>query len=70
MTSYLTSMTTGEELARPGEQAEEGSGLVVVGVNNFDSETFSFPSAAKMDPSYAVVTDADGGIIRYSILRS
>jgi len=70
MITYLTTMPTGEELVLSEERAKEDSGLVVVGVNNFDSETFSFPLGTKMDASYAVVTDAEGGVIRFSILRS
>jgi hypothetical protein len=70
MVTYLTTMDAGEDFVVCEERTKENPGLVVVGVNNFDSETFVFPSAAKMDPSYAIVTDAEGGVIRFSILRS
>ena len=70
MITYLTTMPTREDCVVSEERAKDNSGLVVVGANNFDSETFSFPSSAKMDASYAVITNAEGSVIRFSILQS
>jgi hypothetical protein len=66
MITYLTTATPHAAAGR----TEDDSGLVVVGVNNFDSETFSFPSNEKASAPYAVVTDEQGSVIRFSILQS
>jgi len=70
MTNYLTTTRTREAIVASAGRAEDDSGLVVVGVNNFDSDTFSFPLNEKTSAPYAVVTDAQGCVIRFSILRS
>jgi hypothetical protein len=48
----------------------EDSGLVVVSVNNFDSETFSFPTHDDASLPYATLTDSERRVIHFSILRS
>ncbi len=70
MITYLTTMPTQENIVASAGPPEDDSGLVVVGVNNFDSDTFSFPSNEKASAPYAVVTDAQGCVIRFSILQS
>jgi hypothetical protein len=70
MTNYLTTMPTREgSVVVAGTRAEEDSGLVVVGVNNFDGDTFLFPAAKKLAAPYAVITDMHGSVIRFSILQ-
>ena len=70
MINYLTTMPTRKDIVPSAGRARDDSGLVVVGVNNFDSDTFSFPSNEKTSAPYAVVTDAQGCVIRFSILQS
>jgi hypothetical protein len=70
MITYLTTMPIREDIVTSEGQSEDDSGLIVVGVNNFDSDTFSFPSNEKSSAPYAVVTDAQGSVIRFSILQS
>ena len=70
MITYLTTMPIREDIVTSAGQSEDDSGLIVVGVNNFDSDTFSFPSNEKSSAPYAVVTDAQGSVIRFSILQS
>ena len=70
MNTYLTTLPTREAIIVSAGRPEDDSGLVVVGVNNFDSDTFSFPSNDKTSAPYAVVTDAQGCVIRFSILQS
>ncbi len=71
MITYLTTMPAqSPEAIMSAGRAEDDSGLVVVGVNNFDSDTFAFPLNDKTSAPYAVVTDVQGCVIRFSILQS
>jgi hypothetical protein len=70
MTNYMTTMPKREgSVVVSGARAEEDSGLVVVGVNNFDGDTFLFPTPKKLASPYAVITDTHGSVIRFSILQ-
>jgi hypothetical protein len=71
MLTYLTTMSAAiDTVVVSAGRKEDDSGLVVVGANNFDSETFFFPLSEKASAPYAVITDAQGCVIRFSILRS
>jgi hypothetical protein len=63
-------MPAHEDFVASAGRAEDDSGLVVVGANNFDSDTFSFPSNEETSAPYVVVTDPQGCVIRFSILQS
>jgi hypothetical protein len=71
MINYLTTMPQREAIVVSGGRAEDGSGLVVVGANNFEGDTFSFPqNDVSSGPSYVTVLDSERRIIRFSILQS
>jgi len=70
MSTYLTTTPQREDFVVSGELAKDESGLVVVGVNNFDSDTFFFPPDDDATAPYVTVTDSERRIIRFSILRS
>ena len=44
--------------------------LVVVGVNNFDSGTFTFPTEHDSPVPYVTITDVGKRTIQFSILRN
>jgi hypothetical protein len=71
MVNYLATVPgpSPETRVVAGKSSVEDSGFVVVGVCNFDSETFSFPPDTASVP-YVTITDAQQGLIRFSILQS
>jgi len=71
MINYLaTVLGSPETRVTAGKPSAEDSGLVVVGVNNFDSDTFSFPVSDDTAFPYVTITDTQRGVIHFSILRS
>ena len=69
MIDYLATVPRREAAVVAGRR-DDDSGLLVVGVNNFDSDTFSFPSEPDAPAPYVVITDEQGGVIRFSTLHS
>jgi hypothetical protein len=71
MINYLTTVPKREAIVVSGARAEDDSGLVVVGVKNFEGDTFSFPQSDESSgASYVTVLDSERRIIRFSILQS
>jgi hypothetical protein len=54
----------------PKDRTDAESELIVVGVNNFDSGTFSFPPEHDSPAPYVTITDVGKGTIQFSILRN
>jgi len=69
MNTYLATIPGIASDVIEGPQTDD-SGFVVVGTENFDSGTFSFPQQDEVSVPYIVVTHPDGRIIRFSTLRS
>ncbi len=68
---HVAEYQVADNLVAKKAQKESPKGLVVVSVNNFDSETFCFPPRAEPSvlPSVTVV-DLVRGTIHFSTLRS
>jgi hypothetical protein len=71
MINYLTTIPQREAAVLSGGRSEDDSGLVVVGANNFEGDTFFFPqNEPSGDASYLTVLDSERRVIRFSILQS
>jgi hypothetical protein len=59
-----------QESPPSAQEPTQGSEMVVVGIENFDAGTFSFPAHNNAPFPYITITDPQHGVIRFSILRS
>ncbi len=65
MINYFATAPAREPQVIAGEPSAEDSGLV----DNFGSDTFSFPVPDGTTFPYVTITDAQRGVIQFSILR-